>query len=641
MTAWYLIAEFQALILLCIIGVFLFEKRTVVTRRSRIFGTVLLLSVGTVLLNILCVYFLETPGRVPVPVSVGLNSLYFLASFWTGTGVAFYLLDLVLEHIYPPAFRRRAQAALLAVNVLFLAVVLANLQTGILFRIDARGGYHRGMWNQLGYLLILLEMGIVLAGCLRYRMGTGDQVLRLIGILFPLILALLICQVLYPQLLLNGTICSLVLLVLYIRFQNYQSEKDALTGLGSRKTLYEEIALHMRGGQKFQVILINLHGFEQINQAYGRRRGDGFLHLMGSWLDTRDPLCNAYRFGNVSFALLYPLLEEETASGHIRSLQERFEQPWELGMLRCGIQAGFCELRWEGQPWNADQFIEYLETLKLMGKDHPGTVVRFTEETERLIRSRRSLKQLLQEAIREKKFELYFQPVYDCRKNCFSSAEVLLRLWDHDGRMVPPSEFIPYAEELGMSQEIGWIVLEKACRFLERHRRLGLDSLSVNFSMGQFQDPQVARRILGELEEHRLPAERLKIEITERELAGDQKKLRAVMNMLDRAGVRFYLDDFGTGYSNFSMVMHLPFSCIKLDRSLLLKITDSEKDCRMIRDMSRLFHDGGLQVISEGVEAAEQAELLRELGTDYIQGFCYARPMPEPEFIRFLTAQPV
>ena len=214
---------------------------------------------------------------------------------------------------------------------------------------------------------------------------------------------------------------------------------------------------------------------------------------------------------------------------------------------------------------------------------------------------------------------------------------MLLRLRDDEGKFISPSVFIPYAEELGLIEEISWIVLEKTCRFLGKNRKLELDSVSINLSVQQLQETEAARRILGKLQEYQLLGNRLVIEITEREMASDQTKVREVMGLLAEKGIRFYLDDFGTGYSNFSMVMHLPFACIKLDRSLLEKVTESEKDRRMIQTMGKLFHNGGFGVISEGVEDEAQAVTLQKMGTDFIQGFYYARPMPEAEFIRFMT----
>ena len=637
MKAWSIIAELQALILLCIIGSFFFENRNPATHRNKLFGTTLLLAVISVLLDLLCVSVLENDPRIPGGVHLVGNSLYFLVSVWMSTGAAFYLVDLLLEHVCEKSFQKKVGAALYLLNMIFLAAVLANIRTGSLFWIDSQGGYHRGSWNGLGYVTAALELGIVLWCCRRYRLSVSPKAAETVRIL-PLFLLLLAGgQMAVPEILLNGIAMAAVLLILYIRFQNCQVEKDSLTGLGNRKTFYEELFLKVQSRQKLQIILIVLHGFEQINQRYGHRRGDEFLYRIGRWLGTADPEWNAYRVGDTAFALLCPFESEEREQRRLEQAAERFRKPWSLDHGSCEIQASCCGLVWTGQPWDADRIAEYLKAMQQMTKEQPRKILRFTRKTEQQILFRKTLKEQLERAIREQQFELYFQPIYDCRKKQFSSAEVLLRLRDDEGKFISPSVFIPYAEELGLIEEISWIVLEKTCRFLGKNRKLELDSVSINLSVQQLQETEAARRILGKLQEYQLLGNRLVIEITEREMASDQTKVREVMGLLAEKGIRFYLDDFGTGYSNFSMVMHLPFACIKLDRSLLEKVTESEKDRRMIQTMGKLFHNGGFGVISEGVEDEAQAVTLQKMGTDFIQGFYYARPMPEAEFIRFMT----
>lgn len=638
MVTWSLIAEFQALILLCIIGSFFFEKKNLLTRRNKIFGATLLLAISSILLNVISVYLLREYRNVPEWILVVLNSLYFWVSVWVGTGIALYLIELLLEHVYRKSFQKKASAGLCLLNVGFLAAVVINVPTGILFWIDQQG-YHRGPWNKLGYLVIALELAIILLGSLRYQLSASPRVLRMIRILPLLLLFLIIYQIIYPEVLLNGTIMAVVMLIFYLRFQNYQVEKDFLTNLGNRKTFCEELRLKIRSHQHFQIIFVTLHEFKQVNQLLGHKRGDAFLYLIGKWMNTLDPVSNAYRFSNVSFVILYPYQSPELAERHIEQVAERFQKPWELGEIQYEFRASCCNLIWEGQLWSVDTVVEYLETVQMIVKKHPRRILEFTEKTEQKILFRKWLKIQLEEAIAKKKFELYFQPIYDCRKKAYTSAEVLLRLKDENGSFISPEVFIPYAEEIGLVEDISWIVLEKTCCFLEKNQGLPLEALSMNISMRQFQDIRVAERILAELNCHHLSGNRLIIEITERELARDRKQVQDIMELLTRTGVRFYLDDFGTGYSNYSMVMHLPFTCIKLDRSLLEEVTDNEKDRRMIRIMVELFQDSGFEVIGEGIENEKQANLLQELGTDFLQGFYYAKPMPEADFIRFVTLQ--
>ena len=226
--------------------------------------------------------------------------------------------------------------------------------------------------------------------------------------------------------------------------------------------------------------------------------------------------------------------------------------------------------------------------------------------------------------------------MYRCGTGAFSSAEALLRLEDFQGRAVPPSVFIPLAEETGLIDELSWIVLEEVCRLLGGGQAAGLETVSINLSMQQFMDPDLTGRVTGCLARHGVSPERLKIEITERVLLQDLERMRKVMGELSAKGVRFYLDDFGTGYSNLSSVLDLPFECIKLDQSLLVAFPEDRRADMLVHTLLELFHKMGQRVVVEGVETAAQAEGLRRYDADWLQGYYYARPLPEERLLSFL-----
>ena len=202
--------------------------------------------------------------------------------------------------------------------------------------------------------------------------------------------------------------------------------------------------------------------------------------------------------------------------------------------------------------------------------------------------------------------------------------------------MISPAEFIPLAEETGLIGELSWIVLEGTCRLLGSGRAPDLRSVSINLSMQQFAEQELISRIVDSLDRNGVPHDRLKVEITERVLLQDMDRMRTAMAEMASRDIHFYLDDFGTGYSNLSCVLDLPFECVKLDQSLVAEFPDDQRADLLVRTLVCLFHNMGLQVMAEGVEAVPQAETLARYGADWIQGYYYARPMPESELIPFL-----
>ena len=169
------------------------------------------------------------------------------------------------------------------------------------------------------------------------------------------------------------------------------------------------------------------------------------------------------------------------------------------------------------------------------------------------------------------------------------------------------------------------------------HSELSLHTVSVNMSAQQFLNPELRSRMEAVLEENGLSADRIKLEITERVILSDEKYMKQLMRDFSANGFRFCVDDFGIGYSNFSGVMHLPFECIKLDQSLIEKIPSDAQDRLVVRSMIELFHSMGMRVVAEGVETKEQKELIEQMGADYIQGYYFAKPMPEAEVLAFLS----
>lgn len=635
MTNWSLVAEFLALILIVVIALYFNDRKQVLTNRRWIFQASLQLAMMSVIMNVVCLWTIEWSDRIPIPINVILNSTYFLLCVWTSSVVAYYMFDLILEHVYDKKCRRRATAGLFSLNILFLLVVLANPWTGALFSFDAAGSYQRGSLNRLGYLILLAESIMVILCYLKNRSSADKNIARVMRTLPPIMLCLAAVQLAFQELLMNGTMAAYAVLILFVNFQSTQVEVDSLTKLGNRKSFFDELSLRVAGGQKFQILLISLENFVTINQRYGHRKGDEFIYMAARWMEQFCRGGRVYRSGSVTFALLSPYDSEEQARENFDALCLRFEENWQLGEIQCRLPACVVDLVKDSERWPAEQIIEFLERMMEMVKKEKLGRLRFSPALERKILNRKKLVELLKDSIEKHHFQVWYQPVYDCLRDEFCGAEALIRLQNPDGGILSPNAFIPLAEETGMIDEISWYMLENVCRFLSEHPTLPLRSVSVNLSMQQFQDPEIEKRFFGYLERYEIAPERIKVEITERVIANDMKRVKEVMERLVNRGIGFYLDDFGTGYSNFSGVLHLPFECIKLDRSLLLTIPGNQKDYHVIETMIRMFHRIGFTIVSEGLETEEQCAALRNMKTDRIQGYYYAKPMPESEIMEF------
>ncbi|QAT48536.1 EAL domain-containing protein [Caproiciproducens sp. NJN-50] len=245
-------------------------------------------------------------------------------------------------------------------------------------------------------------------------------------------------------------------------------------------------------------------------------------------------------------------------------------------------------------------------------------------------RERRRLEEWLNDAIKNDRFEIYYQPLYTVCDGSFTEAEALLRLKGPDGEYIPPDEFIPVAEETGQIIEIGWMVLKRVCSYINYllSCRIDVDTISVNLSVVQLMGEDAVPSLLKIIRDSGISPNRILFEITESILISNYTLIAEKIRELSRTGIQFALDDFGTGYSNITNVIDLPFDVVKIDKSL---IWDSMKNRRcniMIRELTRTFRNINLLVTAEGVETEEHDRFVRQCGCDKIQGFRYAKPMP-------------
>jgi PAS domain S-box-containing protein len=245
--------------------------------------------------------------------------------------------------------------------------------------------------------------------------------------------------------------------------------------------------------------------------------------------------------------------------------------------------------------------------------------------------ARLSLEGRLRRAIDRAEFELHYQPQADADTLAVTGFEALVRWRDPGtGRYVPPAEFIPLAEESGLILPLGELVLEEACRRLAGWRAAGVVDapVSVNLSGRQLGDPQLCRKVLDALARTGLPADRLKIELTETVLFGSSEGHRDALMQLREAGIRLLLDDFGTGYSSLSYLKRFPIEAIKIDRSFVQAMVREPESALIVQSTIAMAHALGMQTVAEGVETRDELIFLRAYRCDQIQGYLFAKPLP-------------
>jgi diguanylate cyclase (GGDEF)-like protein/PAS domain S-box-containing protein len=421
----------------------------------------------------------------------------------------------------------------------------------------------------------------------------------------------------------------------------YLAHHDPLTGLDNRTSfdqrLDREIRLHRRAKRQMALLCLDLDGFKEVNDIYGHATGDRVLqdiarHLSSVLVDGQM----LARLGGDEFAIIAPLVTDPAQVGQLADMLLK-SLKWEADGVPAGLVSVSIGVAF--YPSDAKDRTELLSSAdaalyraKTEGK---GTYRFFEAAMGAQIRERRSIEHDLRSAVANNELSLAYQPQAQVDTGEVNGFEVLLR-WTHPTRgNVPPSIFIPIAEESGLILKIGEWVMREACR--EAAAWMRPLTIAVNVSALQLTSDGFVEFVQSTLSQTKLPPERLEIEITETALIRDPNRALQSLQKLKALGINIAMDDFGTGYSSLSNLRAFPFDKIKIDRSFIQAVHTNPQAAAIVRAVLGLGRGLGLPVIAEGVETSEELRFLGLEGCTEAQGYLFGRPAPIEEFVPLIN----
>ncbi|MCZ7661065.1 MAG: EAL domain-containing protein [Xanthobacteraceae bacterium] len=416
---------------------------------------------------------------------------------------------------------------------------------------------------------------------------------------------------------------------------------DALTDLPNRvrfRAAMDEALARTEGGEQLAVFCLDLDRFKAVNDTLGHPVGDALLQIVSARLRACiEPGDILARLGGDEFAIVQVGREQPAgASTLARRIIDAISRPYELvgQQVVIGTSIGIAIAPLDGRV--GDQLLHAADLALYRAKSDGRNTNRFFEpDMHARIQARRALELDLREALPRGELELFYQPLIDLGSRSVSGFEALLR-WRHPERgLVPPSEFVPLAEDIGLVNQIGAWVLREACA--EAKTWPAPLKVAVNLSPLQFRNHALALDVIAALGASDLPAARLELEITEAVLIEDIEETLSVLIGLRRLGVRIAMDDFGTGYSSLSYLRKFPFDKIKIDRSFVQDITERPDTLAIVRAVIDLAGSLGMSTTAEGVETVEQLAHLRAERCTEAQGFLFSTPRPAREIPAMLA----
>ncbi len=498
----------------------------------------------------------------------------------------------------------------------------------------ARGPAVLALYASAAYYSLLGMLWLI-----RWKRALSSDEFATLMMQYPLVLLAVYVQFYFPHLHVEMFATSVAIMLVSAFVMRPENQTDSLVPAASLQA-YREMCQRAFVTQKpLCLVYMEIVNMEQLRELMGK---DELQDLVSR---VAVNLAQSLETGDILFYLrdgLFCISAVNRDANHARAIAQRMH---EEGKARSERQPGQLPvMRMRSCVVRAPQDVSDLRTLNtfvrrfahLVPDSHVTTFEELSAQDGFALHM--ALADCLERAIRERSFEVYYQPIYCLSQRRFISAEALLRLRDPSFGFIPPSLFIPEAEQSGAILDIGTILFEKVCAFLGGLDcdATGLSYVEINLSTEQCIRPQMADELLGMLAAQGVDPARVNLEITESSASFSQNVVERNVRTLVEAGASFSLDDYGTGYSNVARMLKLPFELIKLDKSFVDGMDDEHMHTVLAQTIS-MMRKIGKKVLVEGVETPEQARELERLGADFIQGYLFARPMAQDEFVSFLV----
>lgn len=455
------------------------------------------------------------------------------------------------------------------------------------------------------------------------------------------IIVVTLIQLMVPTLLLTSMSVALMAMNVFMTFENPREHADLEVQHALNKNAFlTMVNEYIQRKQEFYIVSMTLTNSQILKDAKGYNATVAYMEDAALYLHEyantsliyhpkRDWVCLVFADKKQYYAFMEEQRELFMQEGH----NERGSANFMMSILKCPEFAG-----------SVDEVVKVLDYVDKIKSEIKDKILRIDEVILEEKNHLAEIEAVVQAAIDNDGFDVYYQPIYSNSKKAFVSAEALVRLKDTKTLgYISPDVFIPIAEENGMIREVGNIVFRKVCQFVSENNlaSFGVQYVEVNLSGAQFMDDKLNEILSSYVKEYDVPPEFINLEITETASIEAAAMLEYNMHRLKECRFKFSMDDFGTGYSNLAKIAQSDFDLIKLDKSLLWPCFEEkgQKEARIILESSvDMILKLGKSVVAEGVETKEQVDYLTEQGVEYLQGYYFSRPVPGDKYLEFMKA---
>ena len=440
-----------------------------------------------------------------------------------------------------------------------------------------------------------------------------------------------------------------------------QKHLDFLTLLPNRNTFQNAISLAIKQADvshgKLGLILINLDLFKRINGCLGHDAGDKLLQQVGRRLEKSLETCQtishtdindkhqyhiSHLGGDEFCVLLSGIDEREKIKAIMLQISADLSRHYYYGQQEINqtFSAGICV--YPDDTHNPEHFLQYanlaLDQAKARGRNQ---FLFYSADKQSHGLNQIQLSRKLHQALTEEQFQLHYQPQVDIKTKKITGVEALIRWLEPNGNQIPPTQFIPLAEDTGLVIPIGNWVIEQACKQLNRLNKAGFYNIpiAINIAAQQFTQPNFLNTLINAVERHKVSPKLIELELTERVVMGDIEEISETLWKLHQIGFSIALDDFGTGYSSLSYIRRFHIDKLKIDKSFIDGTPKDKNNVAIVTAISSLANSLGISVIAEGIEQQQQVDFITSINCHHAQGYFYSKALNEVELMHLLNKQ--
>ncbi|MCH2058590.1 MAG: EAL domain-containing protein [Thalassotalea sp.] len=421
------------------------------------------------------------------------------------------------------------------------------------------------------------------------------------------------------------------------------ANSDTLTGLPNRSFFQANQLKLMKSKVPHALLVFDLDNFKKINDSMGHQVGDSILIEVAKRISKiASKRTSVYRLGGDEFSVIIENTNDiHTITSLAKSILKLIALPLKVKNQELVLFSSIGIVLNPEDGATPQELLKNADTAMYHAKNNGGNRYQFfSDSMNKEAVQRIQVETLIRHGLKDGLFSVFYQPKIDIATGKIAGMEALVRFETPTKGVISPLVFIPVSEETGQIIDIGEVVLRKSCYAAKRWVDAGLfdGRVAVNLSAVQFTQPNLVKTISAILQESQLPAKYLELEITEGTVMDSPQEAIDTMLQIRAMGIHLSLDDFGTGYSSLAYLKKFPLNTLKIDKAFVDDIEVSEQGRNMVATIVTIAHNLGMQVVAEGVENNNQLNFLSGLGCEQLQGYLYSKPLPEPEFQKYLLS---